>query len=272
MKIPLKGIKDETGMMSVEVILSFLVFLVFFGFLVNLINVYSFHNRMQFALEATAHDISSFSYPVYVVTGARAGEQKVNEDGQTHMEANDAAVDQLIDTYQKFGQINMSLSSVQDFASSASDSYKKVSERIENIDSTIAGLIWRAMTNYMNDKKNSAGQEIASLIVPKYLEQSDINFDNAWSSEDILESYHVKNLSFVGTEIFPNGQSYIKLVAQYDIDVSFFNLKISSEKGGFLSHALGGDGNKLHIVQCAVVPGWLDGDQCSIDKYNAGKK
>ena len=252
--------RSEKGSMAVEMIISFLAFIVFVGFMVNLINIYTFHNKMQYALNASAQDIASMSYVMYVKTGIKGVDKEVHKDSSKYMDNNDKTADQLFDTYEKFHKISFDLSTIKDFVQSAGSSYQLVKERTEDIDGTLIGILYRLMQNGMNKIKSDEGQSAAKILVPGYLETQDLGFKTVSSYEDVLKRYYVENVSYAGTEIFPDGTSLIKLQVQYDVNVGFFNINKPTGEKGLLSGIVGKDGSKIHIVQCAVVSGWNDGD------------
>ena len=72
--------QDENGMMVVEAVISFMVFLFVVLAVISLINVYMVHNRIQFAVNSAAHEMSSYFY-LYEAVGARAGSDQIYEDG-----------------------------------------------------------------------------------------------------------------------------------------------------------------------------------------------
>ena len=267
-----KEIKSsEKGSMTIEVVVSFMVFILFVGFMVNLINIYTFHNRMQYALNAAAHDIASFSYLLYVKTGLKGFEKQVVGDGAEHVDANNATVDQVFDTCEQFYQIATDLDAFKDFVQSPDETYQMVNDSVDmvmergsNLRSTFIGMLYGCMEAGLNKGKALGGAAIAETLVPVYMDVQDLNFNTAKSYEELQRVYYVKNVNYAGTEIFPYGSSLIKLQVQYDVDVSFFNLRMSSGGEGFLSGILGKN-EGIHIVQCAVASGWNDGDGTYIE-------
>lgn len=256
----------DAGSMTIEMVVSFLVFMAFVGFMVNLINVYSFHNRMQYALNAAAHEISSLSYGIYTMTGLRDFDKEVVNDGSKHVEANNKTVDSLFETYQKFHDISLSISEIKDFCKSAEESYELVKDRTDNIDSTLIGLLYFLMEEGQNAAKGYVGGEAAKRLVPKYLEVIDSSFSPAYTYEDMLNRYYIvpESIDYGKTEIFSNGSSVIKLAVEYDVNVGFFDFSDSSGKKGFITETLG-EKRVIHVVQCAVVSGWNDGDGKKIE-------
>lgn len=65
--------KDK-GMMTVEVILSFTLFAVVIAILIYFINIFLVHNKIQYAINSAAHEISGYSY-FYEALGLREANQ-----------------------------------------------------------------------------------------------------------------------------------------------------------------------------------------------------
>ena len=273
-----KRLDHECGMMAVETVVSMVVFLAVIGFLVNLINIYTFHNRMQHALNAAAHDISSISYLGYIITGARDLDREIVDDGKKYTAPTDDAANKLIDTYNKINNISESLSNLGDFTNSVKDSAEAVRGLAENADDTAIAAIYHALIGAGNMVKGSLAASLAEDLVKGYVAVLDTGFSEARSYEEVLDSYGVTDVEFTGTELFPaatmNGfsktSSIIKIQVQYKIHVGIFNIKTFSsrqEGNGFLSGILDDDGNTIRVVQCAVVSGWLDGDGKYLKDY-----
>lgn len=74
-----KKVNNEKGMVAVETILSFTVFIVVIAALVYFINIFTVHNRIQFAINSAAHELASYSY-FYEALGIRRADAKFHKD------------------------------------------------------------------------------------------------------------------------------------------------------------------------------------------------
>ena len=256
-------------MIAVEAVISMLVFLALFGFIVNLINIYTFHNRMQYAINAAAHDIASLSYPLYYASGAQHIYDKTYADGKPYIAANDDAANKLMDTYDRIMDFSNQLNQLGDFANSVNESIEAAKDRVTNAKDTLIGGVYKAITGAEDGLKGAAAAGVAEEIVPGYMEIS-----GGKSYDELLESYGVTNVNYRGSEMFTEGSHIIKIQVNYDIDVTAFNVFSPSSKNrtGLLTGLKGisekGNANfQLHLCQCAVTAGWLDGDGKKLSDY-----
>lgn len=61
---------EEQGMIVVEATISFMVFLMVVIAIIYLTNIFIVHNKVQFAINSTAHQLSGYSY-LYQTLGVR---------------------------------------------------------------------------------------------------------------------------------------------------------------------------------------------------------
>lgn len=265
--------RDESGMMVVECTISFTIFLMVVIAIIYLINIFTVHNRIQFAINSAANELSSYSY-LYQALGVRGAEQTVEKDGEPYTSKIDDTQAQVIDTLTQIettfsdgkeladGVSNPELS--EDYVSNIEESLKKVgddidatkesaekskdkiTELVSDEDSLLAGIIYMGMSAADYGIHDVAGTVMAELLTKKYLGGSEA--DAYLKSYGIEEGY--AGLDFSGSSVFNDSDGtdkrIIDFVVQYDIDMDFI---------GFVMPE-----SKLHVVQRVSVAAWLDGD------------
>lgn len=87
----------ERGSVIVEASIILPIFTIVMFFLINIINLYLVHNRIQFALNAVAKEISGYSY-LYEITGLNDGTKKIEEDGKPYTEKIDNVINEWYET------------------------------------------------------------------------------------------------------------------------------------------------------------------------------
>lgn len=271
--------KDQNGMMVVEAVLSFTVFIVAVLAIVFLIDIFIIHNKIQFALNSSAHELASYSY-MYQVFGVRSADQTLGKDGEEFTNPIDATASQTVDFLNKLQTFKESAANVQNSASqfewnpstwyehgqdvvdsasgaidAAQDAFQSGNEVAERFKETfgdpqklLTGIIYMG-TSLVTDKvmKEGFAQASADLLVKKYL-----GGDNA---DAVLRAYGVKDgikgLDYSGSSMFCDSDyKMIDLVVSYDIDMNFLSLIVPEN---------------LHVVQRVTVPAWLDGDGVTYD-------
>jgi hypothetical protein len=273
--------RDESGMMVVECTISFTIFLMVVIAIIYLINIFTVHNRIQFAINSAANELSSYSY-LYQALGVRGAEQTAEKDGEPYTSRIDDTQAQVIDTLTQIettfsdgkeladgvstpelsedyiSNIEESLKKVGDdidaTKESAEKSKDKITELVSDEDSLLAGIIYMGMSAVDYGIHDGAGILMAELLTKKYLGGSE--------ADAYLKSYGIEDgyagLDFSGSSVFndsdgtDNGKDndkdkrIIDFVVEYDIDMDFI---------GFVMPE-----SKLHVVQRVSVAAWLDGD------------
>ena len=86
----------EHGSVVVEASIVLPVFMITVFLVINMVNVFAVHNRVQFALNATAHELSSYSY-LYSAIHLNDAEQTFENDGKTYTSKIDQASNDILD-------------------------------------------------------------------------------------------------------------------------------------------------------------------------------
>ncbi|MCM1467078.1 MAG: hypothetical protein NC086_02940 [Alistipes sp.] len=269
-----KAEHNEAGMMTVEVCLSFTIFIMAVVFIIMLTNIYTLHNRIQFAINSAAHEMASYSY-IYEALGVRGAESAVKADGAAYTQNIDTATADVVDTLNKIntlrtdsdnlittvqgeysldtlGEISNQIQILQSDVTATGESVKQAATSIGNLlsdpQATFAGIVYLGIDAGIYGIHNFAGSILANLLTKKYLALG------SGSADDYLEKYGViggyDGLDFTGSSLFNDSgntqQVMVDIVVQYDVDLSFIAFVLPD--------------SKIHVVQRVSVPAWLRGD------------
>lgn len=264
--------KQESGMMVVEAVLSFCVFMIVTLSIVYLINIFTVHNRVQFAINSAAHEISSFSY-LYQAVGLRSASQQFQKDFGPYGGNVDSTVTQVTDSLNKiqglgssFGSTVQAVKNVDLDPTSIQNAYDQVVQLKGNASATVqsvkqsaadlkelfsdpnglmAGIIALAASDLEYRTLNLVGTAAATGLTQKYLETDSKSADEYLKGCGVIDGYD--GLDFSGSTVFADGgKRFVDIVVEYDIDMGFAKIILPEAK--------------IHVIQRVTVPAWLDGD------------
>lgn len=265
--------KSENGMMVVEAVLSFTVFIMAVSAIVYLITIFTLHNKIQFAINSTAHEMASYTY-LYQAAGLRDANKGIASDGAKYVGAIDDTANQIADTLNKIetlkgdasgitelnpSQIQKTIDDLKAAGSSGKESVNKVADLVSNPNDLMVGVIYMAFSAADTGVKNLFASAAATIAVKRYLVQGDKDADAYLKSMGVKDGY--AGLDFSQSTMFCDEADYrlIDIVVEYDVDLAFVRLLIPKAK--------------LHMVQRVTVPGWLGGDEVkSIGQYKGVEK
>lgn len=271
--------KRESGMMVVEALISFTIFVMVIAAIVYLITIFTLHNRIQFAINSTAHELASYSY-VYQALGVRSAGKTMEGDGAKYTGAIDDTAEQLVDTWNQIENLQGSASGVQssienlspseiqnavknfsqdakDTVDSAKESVTKVKSLLSNPNDLLVGIIYMAADAAAIEAKSAFATFAAEGITEKYLAVGETSADDYLKSMGVAEGY--EGLDFSGSTMFCDpDRRLIDIVVEYDIDLKLIQLLVPEAK--------------LHMTQRVTVAGWLGGDDRTLDKYGVKKQ
>lgn len=268
----LNNSKSESGMMVVEAVISFMIFLMVNIAIIYLINIFTVHNRIQFAINSTANQIASYTY-LYQALGIRSADQTFQNDVNNNTKKIDETTVQVADSVSKIqkvlsdgsglsstfqnleidentyntvaSQLSTLKTDVQEAGSSVKGSAASLKELFSDPNALFVGIIYLGASRLGYEAKRIAASAAAGALCRNYLTNGTISADNYLKAYGILNGY--EDLDFSGsTMLCDSGLRMIDIVVEYDIDMSF--LKIFFPDG------------KLHMVNRVSVPAWLDGD------------
>jgi hypothetical protein len=246
--------ETENGSVAVEATIVIPVFLIAVFLVINWINIFMVHNRIQYAINSSAHELASYSY-IYSALNIDDAVNTIKSDGASYTSKIDSTSNQILDCLDKI----QSFSSVEDVSGvreSGEKTYESVKDLLSDPNGLLAGSIYIGVEGAIYSAQSSAATHVIQGFTEKYLEQGDMSADDYLKNYGIKEGY--SGLDFSGTSMMNDSDGMlIDVVVQYDIDLSMFTLVLSSPE--------------IHMVQRVSVPAWLDGDGKSPKSYGIGK-
>lgn len=261
---------NESGMIVVEAVISFTAFIMVCLGITFLINIFTLHNKVQFAINQAAHEIASYSY-LYDALGIRAASLEIESDFDPFTEDIDQAADQICDTITKLQNVG---SQVQTTAGSFTDFSNLNPEEVINdlkalkpaVDSTIEsgkqsvadlktlfsdpkgmliGFVYIGFDGLENGLLHLVGEAAGGALTEKYMRAGDVDVDAYLRSFGIEDGYD--GLDFSGSSVFcDENKQMIDIVVEYELDLSFITYVLPE--------------SKFHVIQRASVAGWVGGD------------
>lgn len=267
-----KQIKEESGMIVVEAVLSFTIFIVVVSAIVYLITIFTLHNKIQFAINSAAHELASYTY-LYQAVGLRDADKGIAADGEKYVGAIDDTANQIADTLNQIEKLKGDITDISEFnpsqiqetlndleaaGSSGSESVNKVVNLVSNPNDLMVGVIYMAVDAATTAAKRAFAGAAATIASKKYLTQGDSDADTYLRNMGVKDGY--AGLDFSNSTMFcDDDRKLIDIVVEYDVDLGFAKMLIP--KG------------KLHMVQRVTIPAWLGGDEeKSISEYEGVEK
>lgn len=248
--------QNEKGMMVVETTISFTIFMMVVFCFVYLISIFTVHNRIQFAINAAAHEIASYSY-LYTASGLGHAEDTLNKDGAPYMSAIDNTTAKVVESYQKISSLyergSFSYEEVASAGQSVYDAAGGVGHLVTNPNELLAGGIYMMEDKLAYDAKSAAAASLASAFTEKYLSAGNTSSDNLLSGYKIIGGMQGMDFSDSTMMCDSEYRCLIDIVVRYDIDMEIVKLLIPDAK--------------IKITQRVTVPAWLDGDGKTLKDY-----
>ncbi len=91
---------DQSGMIVIEATITLTIFIAVVAALIYLINIFTLHNRLQFAMNAAARTVANYSY-LYQASSVRKAALTINEDFGEYTEDDVGTVNQVTDSVKK---------------------------------------------------------------------------------------------------------------------------------------------------------------------------
>lgn len=264
--------KDENGMIVVEATISFTIFLMVVIAIIYMTNIFIVHNKVQFAINSTAHQLSGYSY-LYQALGVRKAEQQIKADGSKYTKPIDQTAGQVIDTMNKiqtfwsdanttadmvhqlevsgdslssiYTQTDKTIQSGTSAVQSTQKSVEDVTALCKDPKSLLTGMIYMGASAGAYAVKSAGATAAARSLTANYIEGSGMNADGWLKAHGVTDGYD--GLDFSGSTMFcDTNKQMIDIVVSYDIDLQFLGFVLPQDK--------------LHVIQRVSVPAWLDGD------------
>ena len=290
-----KNNPDESGAVIVEATITFPIFIIVVCVIINFINIFTIHNRIQYAMNSAAHEVAAYSY-IYEVTGLRAAGQENRRRGEKNVSKINETAGKVMDTMNRFtglvddvtdtgglitnpqlttqymediqNQLDTIAEDTKGLGDSASTSLSSIKERLSDPKGLAAGAVWILMEEGESALKGIIGKALAEAMTKKYLEVNAVG-DNL-SADELLIRYGIlggyESLDFSGSTVFADGTQGLNptdvntgkgIKAEGDYRLIDFMVSYDVD----LSFArLVLFKPSLHIVQRVTVPAWTNGD------------
>ena len=269
-----KRASDERGMIVVEAVISFTAFIMVCLGIVFLINIFTLHNKIQFAINQAAHEIASYSY-IADAFGARDVLKTLDADFGKYAVPVDKAANQVCDTINKmqdFGSqaqgvagsfsnlsdldINSVKNQLDNLKSSAGSAYSSGKQSIADLKTMfsdpkgmLVGMLYIGIEVLTDNARRLIAEAAGGALTEKYLTAGDFDADAYLKTFGIEDGYD--GLDFSGSSLFCDANmQMIDIVVEYDIDLSFITFVLPE--------------TKFHVIQRASIAGWAGGDDQSV--------
>ncbi|MBE6961235.1 MAG: hypothetical protein E7445_02130 [Ruminococcaceae bacterium] len=262
----MRKLKTESGMITIEATISLSAFMFAIVTVLTIVNICLVQSRMSCAINATAKEISQYSY-LYSLTGLNDSQNKVYEAGQegtkplTQILTDVNTVYNEIENLGKTGkQTPENVKDILGAWDSVEGSLKNIGEAGSSLESTLSDIakdpknlmfgIAKMAANEGFDlvKSRLIAAPLAKVLVQKHLVSAQDGNVNAYLKflgvvPSATGSY-IDGLDFSQSMLFPNGSSEIRVIVEYDVKViALLPIDFS-----------------FHFSQTAVTHGWLGGE------------
>ena len=245
---------NEKGSLTVEATVVLPIFMISVFLVINMMNILMLHNRIQYAINASAHELASYSY-VYSVTGIKSAVETIQSDGAPYTSKIDETSNNILECLDAIQNVN-SVEDIDNVKETGEKSVESVKDLLSDPKGALIGVGYTAAEAGIYGAKSAVGKAAIQGLTKKYIKQGNQSEDEYLMNHGVDSGY--KGLDFSGTTIYNDSdQKMVDVVVQYDINLLFFKAVI--------------DTPKLHVVQRVSVPAWLDGDGDSPDKHGLEK-
>lgn len=260
----------QKGAVTIEATISLTAFLFLFIMIYSIVTICRFQASVQVAINATAKELSQYSY-LYSITGLHEAMTNLqNSAGDTKKEAN-ALVGDIADVFSgiqsigdvdvEFGDVDALMEQWDDIVEnlqSSAGSLTSAKERITNMAKDPQKLLFGMAKLFASEgyelAKSAASEAVSRVLTQKHLKRTESDTAEAYcrAMEIVPGTYCGEESAFNGIDfshstLFPYGSDEITIVANYKIKLVQL-LPINSE---------------FHVTQTAVTRGWLQGDNTS---------
>lgn len=235
--------RNEKGSLTVEATIVLPVFMIAVLLVVNIMNILMLHNRVQFAINAAAHELASYSY-VYTVTGIKSAVETVESDGDPYTSKIDETSNNILECMDAIQNLKTA-DDVENVKESGEKSVESVKDLLSDPKGALIGAGYIAAEKGIYEAQSAVGKTAIQGLTKKYIKQGTQSEDEYLTKHGVDDGF--KGLDFSGTSIYNDSDhKMVDVVVQYDINLLSYKAVINTPK--------------LHVVQRVTVPAWLDGD------------
>ena len=248
--------KNESGMITVEAVLSLVPFILVILGIISFINIYMVHNKVQYALFQIGSELTAYTY-FYEITGLREVDKVFTEDADRETEKLDTMIEKTSSFIEQLGTLQTSISNGGDFIEegektlgAGNEVWEAGKDLASNPDKIVSGAAYLAMETVLQKLKTGALGWLTEARLSSYL-ASEIPGVLSMSADEYLKAAGVKNglegLDFSKSKLFMDeNKKMIDIVVTYDLEISFFKIFFKNPY--------------ITIAQRCAVPAWVDGD------------
>jgi len=262
---------SESGMMTVEAVLSMVPYILVIMGIISLINIFMIHNKIQYAMYQVSSELSAYTY-IYQALSIRDADKALQDDANKETTEIDDAIEKTttllndlsdmsstVDTTKShlesadFESVKADWETLQSEAGETKEDAKNAVDSIKTLFSDpmdlMRNLIYFGIERATPWLKTQILGAFAHLMMPKYLEKN-VN-GNTMDANNYLLAAGVKGgmdgLDFSNGQLFSDSEHrMIDMVVEYDVSLFFFKVFFKDPT--------------VHVVQRCAVPAWLDGD------------
>lgn len=232
--------KTESGMMTIEAVISLIGFTLAVVAVINFMNIFALHMKVQYALNQAAHEVAAMSYP-YVLINGKAASRKLAKDGGKYAKPYKEGWSSLEDIMSIFSGKK---------PSDVSGDFNNIGEMLKNPQNILKAMILYGANAGLDYVKGQVGRLFANITVEKYLAEYDSSGKQTVSADEYLKKRGVvkgyDGMTFNGSEMYSGDSNYIVFKATYEVDMKLFMPLVKNPT--------------LKVVQYGSAMGWLDGD------------
>lgn len=270
MKKLLRKWNNQRGAVTIEAAIALTSFLFMFIMVYSIVTVCRFQASVQVAINATAKEISQYSY-LYSMTGLHEAMTELQEEGSATKEDTNALVGDIADVFSgiqsiggaevEFGDVESMMAqwdSLEADVNQTEESLAKVKEAIMEMSKDPTKLLFGMAKMFASEgyelAKSAAAEALSRVMTEKHLKRSENDTANAYCQAMGVvpgtyfgqESYF-NGIDFSNSSLFPYGSEDITIVANYKIRLlQLLPIKL-----------------EFHVTQTAVTKGWMQGDKSS---------
>lgn len=260
--------KNKQGAVTIEATIALSAFLFMFIMIYSIITVCRFQASVQVSINATAKEISQYSY-LYSISGLHEAMGNLQEAGNATKDETNALVGDIADVFSgiqsiggtevEFGDVDSMMAQWDEMSANLDEteaSIAQVKETITNMAQDPTKLLFGMAKMFASEgyeiAKSAAAEAISRVLTEKHLKRTEDDSANAFCQAMGVvpgtyfgkESYF-NGIDFSHSTLFPYGSDEITIVANYKINL----LQLLPIKAEF------------HVTQKAVTKGWMQGDK-----------
>ena len=261
----IKRARDNQGSVTIEATIALTAFMFTIVTILTIVNISILQSKMAFAINATAKEISQYSY-LYSLTGLNQREGEIYQSGKNGTKPVEDLLGDLNDAYSEIeklgstGKTNINdiddilsawdnvSGTVQDGVKTGKAVYNDIEKIAENPKNLLFGIVKLAGTHVFDyAKSHLIAAPLSRVMCKKHLvNKKGGSVDSYLASLGVMPkgNSYLDGLDFSQSLLFPEGSSLIRVTVSYDAKlIALLPIDI-----------------KFHFCQSATTYGWMAGD------------